>query len=108
MKNFYYAVAMALLSLSLYSCDNLSEEKESGQLEWHFSEADFSAVTRSGENVPDTNEFILDVRNSAGEILYCGSYGRSPQSLMAKPGEYSISVKSSVFSEPAFFISAIW
>ena len=52
--------------------------------------------------MPDTDAFILTVANSAGEILYKGAYGDSPEAMMVNPGTYTVSAVSREFSKPEF------
>jgi len=52
--------------------------------------------------LPDTNDFILNVRDAAGKSIYSGKYGDSPETMNVNPGSYTISVASADFSSPAF------
>lgn len=58
--------------------------------------------SKADSEIPDTNDFILKVADSAGKILYEGAYGASPEKLMVDPGTYSLSVRSAEFPKPAF------
>lgn len=59
-------------------------------------------MTRSPLEIPDTDAFILTVANSAGEILYKGAYGDSPETILVNPGTYNVSAVSREFSSPEF------
>ena len=52
--------------------------------------------------VPDTNDFILKVSDAKGKILYEGSYGDSPESLLVDAGSYTVAVHSIEFTTPGF------
>jgi hypothetical protein len=52
--------------------------------------------------IPDTNDFILDIRKSDGEIIYKGDYGASPETLFVDPGNYTVSALSEEFTKPGF------
>lgn len=92
------AVALAI-SAAAPSCNKLPEEQRQGSLSWTFPE---QLATRSIEDLPDTDSFILAVTNSSGDILYEGRYGDSPQSLDLAPGSYTVRVLSRPFSSPEF------
>ncbi len=93
---------MLLLMAGLTACDDFSALKglkEQGELRWVL---DKSIDTKATEEIPDTNDFLLTVRDSNGSILYEGNYGDSPQYLKVDPGSYTITVVSIPFSSPAF------
>lgn len=52
--------------------------------------------------MPDTDAFILTVRNSAGDVLYEGAYGDSPESMLVNPGSYTVKAVSGIFLKPEF------
>ncbi len=89
----------AALAIILASCNKIPSENAQGTLCWSFSR---SSCTRARTDLPDTDSFILDVRNSAGDALYVGSYGKSPESMLVNPGSYSVKVVSREFSKPEF------
>ena len=92
---------LALAAGLLISCDRLLGPEPDGELRLRFSR-DLSALTRSTGEIPDTNDFILNVTDSKGKSVYSGKYGDSPESLLVKPGTYTVSVRSIEFSRPAF------
>lgn len=53
-------------------------------------------------DLPDTNDFILEVTGSNGSSIYKGAYGKSPESMMVSAGTYNIKVVSEEFRQPAF------
>ena len=58
--------------------------------------------TKIIETVPDTSDFLITVSGPDGEIIYDGSYGDSPESMMVDAGSYTIYVRSCDFTRPAF------
>ncbi|MCQ2120161.1 MAG: hypothetical protein MJY84_09595, partial [Bacteroidales bacterium] len=80
------AVALAISAAAL-SCNKLPEEQRQGSLSWTFPE---QLATRSIEDLPDTDSFILAVTNSSGGILYEGRDGDPPQSLDLPPGTHTV------------------
>ena len=59
-------------------------------------------LTRATVDLPDTDAFILTVKNSAGDVLYEGAYGDSPESMLVNPGSYTVKAVSRVFEKPEF------
>lgn len=88
-----------ILFASADSCNRLPDDDSPGYLAWTFAE---QLSARSLTEVPDTDSFILQVRNSAGELLYDGLYGNSPESMTLEPGTYTVRAISREFSSPAF------
>ena len=80
------------------SCNKLPTDSGQGKLVWSFS----SSVPTRALALPDTDSFKLKVINSAGDILYEGNYGDSPESLLVNPGTYTVSAVSRVFVKPEF------
>lgn len=92
-------IGFALLALAVASCNKIPSESAQGTLSWNFSSR---LSTRSALNLPDTDAFVLTVRNSAGETLYEGAYGSSPESMLVNPGSYTLKVVSRKFEKPEF------
>lgn len=92
-------IGFALLALAAVSCNKIPSESAQGTLSWNFSSR---LSTRSALNLPDTDAFVLTVRNSAGETLYEGAYGDSPESMLVNPGSYTLKVVSRKFEKPEF------
>lgn len=93
---------MLPLLAGLTACDDFSALKglrEQGELRWVL---DKGIDTKATEEIPDTNDFLLTIRDGGGSILYEGSYGDSPQYLKVDPGCYTLTVVSIPFSAPAF------
>lgn len=87
------------LAVSTISCNKIPSEDAQGILSWNFSPR---VLTRSKVDLPDTDAFILTVKNSAGEVLYEGAYGDSPESMLVNPGSYTVKAVSKTFLKPEF------
>jgi len=86
----------------MVSCDKLLTPREDGRIAIWF-EREFFSMTKAGNSeIPDSNSFVLNVINSNGETLYDGKYGDAPEYIIASPGKYTITAKSSEFKAPAF------
>ena len=93
------AAAIFLSGAFLASCNKFPVETGQGTLSWTFMPG---VLTRMPLDVPDTDSFILTVANSAGEILYKGPYGDSPEKMLVNPGNYTVRAVSREFDEPGF------
>ncbi|MGN1210748.1 MAG: DUF6359 domain-containing protein [Candidatus Cryptobacteroides sp.] len=60
------------------------------------------AVTRADSEIPDVEDFLLDVRDASGNIIYSGTFGASPEAIQVSAGNCYISVRSSEFAKPKF------
>lgn len=101
MKTFHWALA-ALLPLAVAACDDFSlwdAPRGKGTLRWTLESAPSS---KAAEALPDTNDYILTVRDASGKVLYEGSWGASPQALEVDEGNYTVGIVSIPFPEPAF------
>ncbi len=80
---------------SVLSCSKDHDSGNEGGLRLSFKE-DMYKVSISIDDIelPDTNDFILDIRNSGGKSIYSGYYGDSPETLSVPAGNYTVSVKS--------------
>ena len=95
------ATFMLLLAVTA-ACDRGSGLADgAGFMRLAFSDS-WSGGTRSIAGMPDTNDFILNVSDEDGDVIYSGPYGASPEIFEVSPGSYMISVRSSEFASPAF------
>ena len=94
-------VALCLLSCDMLGPGSVSGVGKEGQLRIAFASSPDEA-TRSTYEIPDTSDFILSVTNAAGDVIYNGLYGDSPESIMVKAGNYTVSAVSAKFVKPAF------
>jgi len=95
-------MAMTLLAAGLAACDDFGKNaapNQTGELCWRVV---CEPETKTQAEIPDTNDFLLTIRDSDGKVLYDGPYGDSPASLPVSPGSYSVKVVSLAFSAPAF------
>ena len=90
-------ILLAAVSCQMLGVPDVKDEK--GELRISFTDADATKVT---ESIPDTSDFLLTVSASDGKIIYDGSYGDSPESIMVDSGSYTIFVRSCDFNKPAF------
>ena len=96
------ALCLPLATGLLTSCEDFGSpfrDKTPGELTWTIRTG---SLTKAASDIPDTNDFILTVKNAAGKVLYNGSYGDSPTSLEVEPGSYTVSAQSTEFTTPAF------
>lgn len=84
----------------LVSCAKLGGSKV-GELRISFDDTS-EIVTRSGQEIPDTSDFILYVTDAGGNVVYEGKYGDSPESMIVDAGSYNVKVMSREFTKPAF------
>lgn len=85
----------------LAACGKIGGKSE-GELRISFADASVSGITRTGQEIPDTSDFILSVTGSEGDVIYEGPYGESPESMMLKAGSYVVKAVSCEFRKPAF------
>ena len=81
-------VGLIALGALASSCNKMPSDTSQGTLAWSFSPGIITRVS----DFPDTDAFILRVVNSAGEILYDGKYGDSPEKMLVNPGSYTVTV----------------
>lgn len=87
----------------LVACGKLGEDPElkKGELRVAFGYLP-PEETRTAMEMPDTNDFLLYVANSDGEVIYEGSYEGAPESVIVKEGSYNVRALSCEFSKPGF------
>ena len=81
MKTSNTLLTALLLTGALSSCEDFESPEVNGTLSWIIDTG-----TKASSDIPDTNVFILTVKDSNGKTLYSGSYGDSPASLEVSPG----------------------
>ena len=95
-------MAMLPLVAGLAACDDFGwgpGQGDPGILRWTLQSL---PATRASAEMPDTNDFLLTVCDTRGNILYDGAYGDSPTSLQVDPGSYTVRIVSAPFTVPAF------
>lgn len=92
-----YAALAALLTASCtWMPGEMSDDADSARLTFHFARTKADAV-------PDTNDFILSVKQQGSDkALYEGLYGARPSEMKVPAGTYDIQVRSLRFDSPAF------
>ncbi len=53
-------------------------------------------------NLPDTEDYILSIRDMDGDTVYEGRFGDSPEELQVRSGTYTVSASSTIFDEAEF------
>ena len=103
MKNFR-AVACLQLCLSLSACGLPDDENEiKGHLRISFEDG-VGTLTKTGEFVPDTSDFLLTITDASGRAIYDGRFGDCPECLDVSAGSYMVKALSSEFAKPAFSV----
>lgn len=93
---------LSLVATALCGCNELDEGKQ-GELRISFSDESYS-LTKTSTSIPDTNDFILDVRDASGKVIYNGEFGKSPESILVNSGSYTITAISEEFTKPQFSV----
>lgn len=101
MKRIIPAVFTASV-LAFSSCEIILPPDAPGELHLSFSDASYMQTRQGAENMPDTNSFILSVKDSGGDIVYEGAYGDSPETMSLTAGSYTVSAVSREFKSPQF------
>ena len=83
------------------ACSDFLGSRGEGELCWRFDK-DVYVKTKAAGEIPDTNDFRLEVLDAKGKVLYSGKYGASPESLLVGAGSYTVTVRSIEFEKPAF------
>ena len=92
----------SVLLLALAGCEMLGTQKSGeGELRIAFAEEQ-DQITRAVSELPDTSDFLLEVTDSKGKIVYKGKYGDCPEVLAVSSGSYIVKAVSSEFEEPEF------
>ena len=92
---------LAAFLLIPVSCQDLFRPGRTGTLLIGLS-ADITSVTRSAGEIPDSGEFLLDITDAGGGIIYRGPYAQSPDVLTLPAGSYTVSAASAEFERPTF------
>lgn len=87
----------------LTACDLLGDGStgKKGELRVAFDEL-LPEDTRAAMEIPDTNDFLLYVSDSKGDVIYEGTYGMAPESMLVKSGSYNVKAVSCEFTRPTF------
>lgn len=91
---------LSLVATTMCGCNVLDDGKQ-GELRICFFDESYG-LTKASTSIPDTNDFILDVRDANGKVIYNGEFGKSPESLLVNAGSYTITAISEEFTKPQF------
>ena len=73
MKKFRWMALLPLLAAVASACDDFGlapDSLQQGKLTWTL---DGDALTKADEELPDTNDFLLTIRDAQGSVLYDGT-----------------------------------
>lgn len=89
--------------MAAVACSDLFSQDEKSQASISVSFADaWTPAARAAASIPDTNDFILNVSDSKGNVLFHGNFGSAPENIIVSPGTYTVSAESEAFNEPLF------
>ena len=102
MRKMLILFATAVVFLFATGCDFYGDaQSDDGRLCISFDET-VSYLTKSNLFLPDTSDFLLNIKDESGKVVFDGKFGDCPESMSVSPGSYNIKVLSSEFSKPAF------
>ncbi len=96
------SVVSVLASMSLLPAACTKAGGDYGQVRLRFEDGWSAAVRSYVTEMPDSNDFILEITGSDGQYVYRGAYGDAPEVVTAPTGSCMISVRSREFSAPEF------
>ena len=96
MKAFQF---LPLAAAALLACDRIvsSPAPDPGTLTLSFINS-----SSKGAEIPDTNSFILSIRDDGGDPVWSGLYSDAPKELSLPGGEYTVEAVSRTFTGPVF------
>lgn len=101
MIDFIKILSVVIITASAFSSCNSDLDLPAGEICFSFGGID-NSDTKSGPEIPDTNDFILTVSDASGVVHFTGCYGSAPEYLSVPSGNYSIDVISHEFISPMF------
>ena len=72
-----------------------------GEMVINFAERSYES-TKAAYSLPDTNDFVLEVTDASGKLVYGGKFGAAPEKMELPAGNYGVKVYSNEFKAPAF------
>ncbi|MBQ3711301.1 MAG: DUF4493 domain-containing protein [Bacteroidales bacterium] len=90
---------LPLVATTLLACDRIvsSPDPEPGTLSISFVDA-----SSKGAEIPDTNSFILSIRDDGDGPVWTGLFADAPKELSLPSGEYTVEAVSRAFTGPVF------
>ena len=101
-KGFAMAFATVITFFAAVGCGLESRGDKSAVLLLSIRQENTFATKAGGAPMPDTNQFILQIKNSSGEYVYNGAYGSRPDVIQVPAGSYDLSLVSQVLNGPAW------
>lgn len=98
-KGLTIAFATIVAAAAVSSC-GLADRNAKATLLLSVRQENTFATKAAGEQMPDTNQFILKIENAAGEHVYYGSYGAKPARISVPAGSYSLTLVSMEMDGP--------
>ena len=86
--------AAALLCIGIVSCQ--------GQALMQEGSLSIRIASSKSLDLPDTEDFILSIKDGDGNCVYRGRFGDSPEELKVQSGTYTVSAVSGTFEEARF------
>ncbi len=94
--------AIVVAAIVAASCGLVEKGDKEAVLRLSIRQENKIATKAGGGQLPDTNTFILQIKNQAGEYVYNGAYGARPDIISVPAGIYSLSLVSRQFDAPAW------
>ncbi len=94
--------AAVITILAAASCSLAERDQKNAVLLLSIRQENTFATKAGGQPKPDTNQFILQIKNAAGEYVYNGLYGSKPAKISVPAGAYDLSLVSEQFDAPAW------
>ena len=98
-KTFCLLAALAALLVLPTSCQDLFRSSQTGTLRITLQDARPTPTRAGGQ---DLGDFLLSITDASGTTWYEGAFSDSPDELTVPAGNYTVSVVSEEFDEPAF------
>ena len=101
-KGMFVTFAIAISLWAATGCGLVESGDKAAVLQLSIRQENMFATKAGRYPMPDTNQFILQIKNSSGEYVYNGSYGSKPDQISVPAGNYSLSLVSQQLSAPAW------
>lgn len=95
-----FAAVITILAAS--SCSLAEREENNAYLQLSIRQENTFATKAGGQPKPDTNQFILQIKNVSGEYVYNGVYSSRPKTISVPAGAYELSLMSEQMGAPAW------
>ncbi len=91
--------ALAAAAMTAAGC-TLAERSEYATINLSIRQENTFATKAGGMPMPDTNNFVLQITNAAGEYVYYGTYAGRPEVISVPAGTYALSIVSEELDAP--------